>query len=141
MNIEVFIDGSSKGNPGPGKAIAYIDRLNDDFLPHEVTITKSFLNTTNNQSEYQGLLLALNWVENILFDLVKNNIKQIIIYTDSKLIAGHVNNGWKVNVNRALVLRSKRKLNEIKKQIKIDVAWIPREENQAGMILEAELNG
>jgi ribonuclease HI len=81
--------------------------------------------------------LALNYIENAMNDIKQQKIKKITIYTDSKLIVGHINEGWKINANIALVTRAKKILNELKeKGINIAIEWVPRHKNLAGIKIE-----
>jgi ribonuclease HI len=45
---------------------------------------------TNNFAEYMGLLLLLEW-------LYTNNIRNVIIHCDSKLVVSQVNQEWAIN--------------------------------------------
>ena len=89
--MDIFIDGACSGNPGPGKAVVYIDKNQCNFISHDVALTRKLERTTNNKAEYYGLILALEWIENAIEDIKNNGAKQINIYTDSKLIEGQIN--------------------------------------------------
>jgi len=135
--MDLYVDGSSKGNPGPGKAVAIIDQNSCGFLEKEEVLVKRLEEpNTNNQAEYYSLILALDWIENTIDEIKKNNEREIRIFTDSRLIEGHINRNWKVNKNRSLVFKAKKKLREIKKEIDVSILWISREENIAGIMIE-----
>jgi len=132
--MKIYIDGACSGNPGKGKAVVCIDKKDCTFIPHDVMLSKNLGKTTNNQAEYYGLLLALDWIEKNMSELAKE--KQTTIYTDSKLIEGHMNQGWKINKNTDLVLKAKKRMEKIKKKIDIRITWLPREVNKAGIKIE-----
>jgi ribonuclease HI len=111
--LKLWIDGSSRGNPGPAKASIV-------FEDGEKTV-KDLGVTTNNRAEYQALLLGLKMAS-------KKGLEDLTVLTDSQLINGHINKGWKVNENQDLVNDAKallRKFNHCK------VVWIDREKNIA----------
>lgn len=56
----IHTDGGSRGNPGP--AAAGVAMYNDGVLIHE--ISKYLGPTTNNQAEYQAVLLATDYLAN-----------------------------------------------------------------------------
>lgn len=78
-NIEVHTDGGARGNPGPA-ASAYVVEVNGSLLNKGA---KYLGIATNNVAEYQGVILALNWLyENIS----KLEGKDIIFFLDSELV-------------------------------------------------------
>lgn len=128
MKVKIYTDGSCKGNPGPGKSLAII-QYNDK----KYRISKCHDNTTNNRAEYNALILALKELDNLDFS-------EAIIYTDSKLIWGHLTQNWKVNKNQDLVNEAKNLLLRLsEKSIKVKIEWVPRDINEAGIELENEV--
>jgi len=116
----VYTDGASRGNPGKS-AIAFL------IFDHSKKIIfkyKKFLGiATNNEAEYQAVLLALKK----LLDL---KIKKAIFFLDSLLVVKQLNNKFKVKDERM-----QRFYLEIKKiifQNGIDAKfqYIKREENK-----------
>ncbi len=75
--VEIFTDGSSLGNPGPGGWCALL-RYNGI----EKTIKGSKRFTTNNEMELKAVLEALK--------LLKEPV-EVVIYTDSKYVANGIN--------------------------------------------------
>jgi len=92
-------DGCSKGNPGLAGAGAVIYK-NDDEIWHDF----SFLgkSSTNNQAEYNGLLLGLNEAVNL-------NIKELLVEGDSDLVIKQMNNEYKVKSENLIPLYEKAK--------------------------------
>jgi ribonuclease HI len=111
--LKVWIDGSSRGNPGPAKASIVFD--DGEKTVREIGVT------TNNRAEYQALLLGLKLAG-------KKGLEDLTILTDSQLIDGHINKGWKVNENQDLVNDAKALLKKFKH---CEIIWIPREKNRA----------
>ncbi len=113
MILKVWIDGSSKGNPGPARAsIVFEDGEK---------VAKDLGTTTNNRAEYQALILALRTAS-------RKGIDDLIVLTDSKLIDGHINKGWKVNENQDLVDDARALARKFRH---CEISWISRDRNKA----------
>ena len=97
MMIEVYIDGSSKGNPGPGGAGIVLKNVSaqDIFSTHGIPLG----HVTNNQAEFLALKHALTRIKNR--DLSEQPIK---ILTDSQLVVGIFSQNWKARANLDLVM-------------------------------------
>jgi ribonuclease HI len=95
--IEVYIDGSSKGNPGPGGAGIVIKcAANQELLSaHGIPLG----HVTNNQAEFLALKHALTRIKTR--DLSEQPIK---ILTDSQLVVGIFSQNWKARANLELVM-------------------------------------
>ncbi len=85
QDVEIFIDGASRGNPGKS-GIGVL--INVDGKPaHEI---RAYIGIrTNNQAEYEALIAALN-------KAVALNIGTIRIFSDSLLVANQINGLWKI---------------------------------------------
>ena len=85
--IKIFCDGGSRGNPGPagvGVVIIEPNKKEDHF--------KKFIgHKTNNQAEYEAVLLAL---EILGRDYPKN--KEIEFYLDSELVVKQLKGEYKI---------------------------------------------
>ena len=81
MDIIIYTDGSSKGNPGKGGyGIVMI------FGKHRKEISEGFELTTNNRMELLSVIVALE-------SLKKQNI-DVVIYSDSKYVVNAVEKKW-----------------------------------------------
>lgn len=81
MEITIYTDGSSRGNPGPGgygAILMYGDKRKE--------LSQGYRKTTNNRMELMAVIAALE-------ALKKQNLK-IIVYTDSQYIVKALNEGW-----------------------------------------------
>ena len=102
--IDVYIDGSSKGNPGPGGAGVVIQ--NDDGLTismHGIPLG----HVTNNQAEFLALKHALTQLKEQLL-----SGSPINFLTDSTLVVGIFSQNWKARANLDLVVEIKAILRE-----------------------------
>jgi len=95
--IEVYIDGSAKGNPGPGGAGIVIKKAASQELLSEHGIPLGHV--TNNQAEFLALKHALTEIKNR--DLSEQSMK---ILTDSQLVVGIFSQNWKARANLELVI-------------------------------------
>ena len=103
--VKVYIDGSSKGNPGPGGAgIVIKDASSDEIIGiHGIGLGV----VTNNQAEFMALRHALiELKERLLCD------SPINILTDSTLVVGVFSQNWKARANLDLVVEIKGMLRE-----------------------------
>ncbi|RNI31181.1 ribonuclease HI [Rufibacter latericius] len=79
--IEVFTDGASRGNPGPG-GYGVILR----YGPHVKEISEGFRKTTNNRMELLAVIVAL--------EAITKPGMPVTIYSDSKYVVDAVEKKW-----------------------------------------------
>ena len=84
MKIEIFTDGSSKGNPGPG-GFGIVMRYGDKTKEY----SEGFRRTTNNRMELLAVIRAL--------DKLKRYDIPVIVYSDSKYVIDSIEKGWVFN--------------------------------------------
>ena len=130
--IKIFTDGAARGNPGPAAAAAvfYDDRgeLLDGF-------SKKLGRATNNQAEYQAVILAL---ENVVKKYQGNEIE---IYMDSKLACEQLRGNYKIK-NEGLGKLFIKTKNLVVKIGRVKFNYIPREQNkEADKLVNDTLDG
>lgn len=81
MEIELFTDGSSRGNPGPG-GYGVVLRSGK----HYKEISEGFELTTNNRMELLAVIVGL--------EAVKKSGSSVTVYSDSSYVVKAVNEGW-----------------------------------------------
>lgn len=79
--IEIFTDGSAKGNPGRG-GYGVVMR----FKGKEKELSQGFRMTTNNRMELLAVITAL--------ESLKTNKHKIKLYSDSKYVIDAIQKGW-----------------------------------------------
>lgn len=82
--IEIFTDGASSGNPGPG---GYGVVLKSG--PHYKELSQGFRKTTNNRMELLAVIMGL--------EAIKKIGQQVTVYSDSKYVVDSVEKGWVFN--------------------------------------------
>ena len=81
--INIYTDGSSRGNPGPG---GYGIVMQDVETKYIKEFSQGYRLTTNNRMELLAVIVALK--------KLKNNGCQVIVYTDSKYVSEAVEKKW-----------------------------------------------
>lgn len=123
MNLSVYTDGGSRGNPGPS-ACAYI--VNSGAGNLRESCGKYLGIGTNNEAEYEGVIEALKYIDSlkILSDL------RVDFFLDSLLVVNQLNGIFKVKEGRL-----REKINQIRIQeqslkfAKITYSHVPRAQN------------
>ncbi|MDA8299186.1 MAG: ribonuclease HI family protein [Deltaproteobacteria bacterium] len=103
MNLTVYTDGASRGNPGKsGAGIFIIDEDNKKTIS-----LKQYLGIlTNNEAEYKALIIALEY----LVELTNTNERfNINFLSDSQLLVNQINGVYSVKSPNILPLYNKAK--------------------------------
>jgi ribonuclease HI len=79
--IEIYTDGSSRGNPGPG---GYGTILQSGS--HYKELSGGFRKTTNNRMELLGVIIGL--------EALKKAGSEVMVFSDSKYVVDSVTKGW-----------------------------------------------
>lgn len=79
--IEIFTDGASSGNPGPGGYGAILKSGS-----HYKELSGGYRKTTNNRMELMGIIKAL--------EAIKKPGQAITIYSDSKYVIDSIDKKW-----------------------------------------------
>ena len=106
MEFFLFTDGASKGNPGPAGAGAVL--YNQD--KNEIASEYKYLNIrTNNEAEYEGLLLGIELCQNFGIDTNLVNVK-----ADSKLMVNQMNGEFAIHDEKLRKLYDRAKKTQFK---------------------------
>jgi phosphoribosylglycinamide formyltransferase-1 len=128
--ITVYIDGGSRGNPGPAAASFILADHNGTQLQAKA----SFLGqTTNNVAEYTAIVKALEAAKHI-------GAKQLTVFSDSELLVKQINGQYKVKSEQIRPL-FRQAINLINKFGDCKVKHITRDKNkQADELVNQALN-
>jgi ribonuclease HI len=81
MDITIYTDGASRGNPGPGGyGVVLLSG------PHRREISEGFKSTTNNRMELLAVIIGL--------EALKKDGMNVTIYSDSQYVVNSVEKGW-----------------------------------------------
>jgi ribonuclease HI len=132
--LEIFTDGASSGNPGPGWAMWTIKMNPAEILRgnnKQETINKriKLIHCTNNEAEYLALIYALK--DLLAHPQYLNGYQQISFNLDSKLVVEQVNGRWKIKEPRMrdFVVQINLLLPQFK--LPVEIKHIHREKNLA----------
>gem|GEM_PF-333452 len=124
LELFIFIDGASRGNPGRAGAGVYIT----DREGKRIAEKGRFLgHKTNNEAEYGALLLGMQEAKRLGGESIR-------IYTDSELIERQVKGVYRVKEPHLRILH-RRVMENIKGFDSFEIESIPREENQEADLL------
>lgn len=135
--IELFTDGSSRGNPGPG---GYGVVLKSGS--HRKEISAGFLLTTNNRMELLAVIVGL--------EALKRPGSLVTVYSDSSYVCDAVNKDWVFGWEKKLFAKKKNpdlwiRFLKIYRIHKVKFVWIkghaghPENERCDALAVEAAL--
>ena len=117
MTIEIYTDGSAKGNPGKG-GYGIVIKNNKSYIE----ISKGFRLTTNNRMELLAVSVALEKIE--------KTTNEVIVTSDSKYVIDAVTKGWVFNWEKKGFKKKKnpdlwKRFLKIYPKNKIIFKWVP----------------
>ncbi len=122
MQLDVYTDGGAINNPGPA-ASAFVVFQGKKIIVQE---KKAIGNNTNNVAEYMAVIMALEKLP----QLINEQIKRIVFYSDSKLMVNQINGLYKVKAGHIREQIMKIRVLEAKINLPLVYKNIPREKNQ-----------
>lgn len=115
----VYIDGASRGNPGPAGAGVVIY----DGKEEVKRVSKYLGEATNNEAEYEALILALK-------EAIGLKYYSIRVFSDSELLVKQINGDYRV-LNPNLEKLYKKAYKEIHKFSSFQITYLGRRKNKA----------
>ena len=114
--INVYTDGSARGNPGPGGYGILLE-----YKGHFKEISAGFKLTTNNRMELLAVIVGL---ENI-----KQKNYNITVFSDSKYVVEAINQGWVFNWEKKGFMKKKnpdlwRRFLQIYRTLNVKFIWV-----------------
>jgi ribonuclease HI len=115
----IFVDGSSRGNPGPsGVGIAVFAPEGDEAVAQ---ISKYIGITTNNVAEYEAVIHGLKW-------MAQSGVKRAQLILDSELVYKQIMGEYRVrSAHIALLMK---RIRMLQSDLDLTVTLVPREENK-----------
>ena len=127
MELLIFTDGGSRGNPGPAGigGVAYIDQK-------EGTVAYEFSEYlglgTNNEAEYTALFHALSWLSG--YESLAD-VSKVTCHLDSKLVVEQINRNWKIKEPRMRAFADKCWAILAELPCAYELKYVPRAQNSA----------
>ena len=119
LKVTAYIDGASRGNPGPASAGVVFQNTAGRTIKN---LSIRIGNATNNVAEYSALIFALQ-------EAVLMRVKELEIFTDSELLAKQFNGEYKIKEDTIRVLYSL--AAHLRQSFEhLSVTHIPRERNK-----------
>ena len=114
--IEIFTDGASRGNPGPGGYGVVLK-----YKQHRKELSAGYRLTTNNRMELMAVIKGL--------EALKGKGHQVLLYSDSKYVVEAIEKGWVWNWLKKGFKGKKnedlwRKLVELYRDHKVKFKWL-----------------
>ncbi len=128
--LKIYTDGGARGNPGPAAcAVVIKNEVGDVILK-----TSKYLGlATNNQAEYEAVILALQKAKSIFkcggAKSCALGEKNVECYLDSELVVKHLNHQYKIK-NKELQPLFIKVWNLMLDFDSVKFTYIPREENR-----------
>jgi ribonuclease HI len=118
--VTIYTDGAARGNPGPA-AIGVI--IKDEAGNILDKISKRLGVTTNNQAEYQAIIIGLG-------KAIELGAKNAVVKSDSELVVEQINGRYKI---KSTILRPLyQKVVQLTGSLEsFNISYIPREQNKA----------
>lgn len=89
LTVDIYSDGSARGNPGPGGYGSYILYKDHDGELHKVKLSQGYKKTTNNRMEIMGVIKAIEWVNEHIGERC-----MLRVYSDSSYVVNAIIEGW-----------------------------------------------
>jgi ribonuclease HI len=88
-SVRIYTDGGARGNPGPAGAAAVIKSLDTGGEKPVVALKKFFPRATNNQAEYEAVILGLSEAKRL-------KVEEVELIMDSELIVRQIRREYRV---------------------------------------------
>ena len=85
MHVDLYSDGASRGNPGPGGYGSILRFVDSKGGVHEREFSQGYRCTTNNRMELLGVITALETLKEPC---------SVDLYSDSKYVVDGITKGW-----------------------------------------------
>ena len=124
--IEIYIDGGSRGNPGPaGVGVLILDERGKKIKD----VSKYIGEATNNIAEYTAVLIAVE-------EAKRMGAKGLSVRSDSKLLVSQLKREFRVKAPHLREIMGK--IWKTGEGMTLHFEWIPREQNERADELSKE---
>jgi ribonuclease HI len=122
--VNIYTDGSSLGNPGPGGYGVVMEWVGNSFFKE---FSQGFIMTTNNRMELMAVIVGL--------ESLKKTSMEVVIYSDSKYVVDAVEKKWLFAWEKKKFKDKKnidlwRRFLDIFRKHKVKFIWIKGHSNQ-----------
>ena len=100
MHVEVYTDGSSRGNPGPGGFGSVLRYTDPAGTTHTRELSGGYRATTNNRMELMGVIAALEALTRPCSVEVRSDSQYVVNAFNKHWVEGWESRGWKTASKR-----------------------------------------
>ncbi len=124
---KIYIDGGSRGNPGPA-AIGFV--VFDGNKREIYRYGEKIENCTNNIAEYRALIAALAYITGNNSEHSKkiDSKERVFVYSDSELLVKQINRHYRVRSTKLTPLFTQAS-ELMEKRDRIEINYVERKEN------------
>ncbi len=125
MEVLLYTDGSSRGNPGPGGYGAILRYLDPSGVLHERELSQGYICTTNNRMELLGVISGLEALKRPCTVTVYTDSQYVVKAFNDHWVDGWIKKGWK-NAKREPVKNIDlwKRLLEVKQKHDVRFEWV-----------------
>lgn len=102
MEVKLFSDGSSRGNPGPGGYGTVLQFVDSKGNLHEKELSAGYVRTTNNRMELLGAIAGLEALLRPCKVTLISDSQYLVKAFNEHWIDGWIRKGWKRSANEAV---------------------------------------
>lgn len=125
MNVKLFSDGSSRGNPGPGGYGTILQYVDSSGTLHEREYSQGFDDTTNNRMELMGVIRGFEELKKPCNVTVISDSKYVIDAFNQHWLENWQKNNWRTSSKKAVKnIDLWKKLLEVSAPHNISFTWI-----------------
>ncbi len=95
MDVVVYTDGASRGNPGPGGYGAVLSYVDPSGAEHVRELSQGYRVTTNNRMELLGVIAALEALTRPCRVEVHSDSQYVVNAFNQNWVGGWLRRGWK----------------------------------------------
>lgn len=125
MDVTIYTDGASRGNPGRGGFGAVLQFVDSAGVLHERELSQGFSTTTNNRMELLGVIEALEALKRPCNVEVHTDSQYVVNAFNQHWVDGWIKRGWK-NAKKEPVKNIDlwKRLLEAKKPHNVRFIWV-----------------
>lgn len=95
MQVEIFTDGSARGNPGPGGYGAVLRFVDGRGVVHQKELSQGYVHTTNNRMELMGAIAALEALKHPCKVTLHSDSQYVVKAFNEQWVEGWIKRGWR----------------------------------------------
>jgi ribonuclease HI len=125
MHVDIYSDGSSRGNPGPGGYGTVLRYVSPSGVVHEKEFSEGFSTTTNNRMELLGAIVGLEALKRPCSVTLYSDSQYLVKAFNEHWVEGWIKRGWKNSQKQAVKnVDLWKRLLEAKRPHEVKFVWV-----------------